>query len=52
MDVGHEVGDVVELTDATLGLDAARFRVAALRLRFARGGPRPLYEQTLSLTSV
>ncbi len=50
--VGQEVGDVVEVTDATLGLEAARFRVAALRLRYSRGGPRPRYDQTLSLTSV
>ncbi|MFN8585323.1 MAG: hypothetical protein U0446_08395 [Dehalococcoidia bacterium] len=49
--VGHEVGDVVELTDATLGLNAAKYRVAAWRLRFARAG-RPLYEQTLTLGAV
>ena len=30
----------------------APFRVAALRLRCVRGGPRPLYEMTLSLTLV
>ena len=50
--VGQEVGDVIEVTDATLGIEAARFRVAALRLRYARSGSRPRYEQTLSLTSV
>jgi hypothetical protein len=50
--VGQEVGDVIEVTDATLGLAAAKFRVAALHLRYARGGPHPLYEMTLALTSV
>ena len=49
---GQEVGDVVSVTDATLGLSAAPFRVAALRLRYIRDAPRPLYEMTLSLTSV
>jgi len=46
--VGLEVGDVIAVTDATLGLEGARFRVAALRLRYARGGTRPRYEQTLT----
>ena len=50
--VGQEVGDVVTVTDPTLGLVAAQFRVGALRLHYARGGSRPLYEMTLSLTSV
>jgi hypothetical protein len=53
--VGQEVGDVVEVTDSTLGLEAEPFRVAALRLRYARGPSRegrPLYEMTLSLISV
>ena len=47
--VAQEAGDVITLTDAASGLDAARFRVAALRLRYARGGPRPVWEQTLTL---
>lgn len=50
--VGQEVGDVIEVTSSALGLTAARFRVASLRLRFARGGPRPLYEMTLALSDV
>ena len=50
--VGQEVADVVSVTDAVLGLSAARYRVAALRLRFLRGGTRPRYEMTLSLTEV
>lgn len=49
--VGHEVWDVVEVTDATLGLSAAKYRVGSWRLRFARAG-RPLYEQTLQLVTV
>ena len=50
--VAQELGDVIEVTDPTLGLDAARYRVGALRLRFVRGGARPLYEMRLSLTEV
>ncbi len=50
--VGQEVADVVSVTDAALGLSAARHRVAALRLRLLRGGARPRYEMTLSLTEV
>lgn len=59
--VGQEIGDVIEVTDPTLGLDAARFRVAALRLRFVRGGTpgprarsasRPRYDLTLTLSEV
>jgi len=49
---GHEPGDVVAITDATLGLDAARFRVSEVRLRFDRAARHPRYEQTLSLTEV
>jgi hypothetical protein len=48
---GQEVGDVIAVTSPPLGLDGARFRVAALRLRFARG-TKPLYEHTLSLSEV
>ncbi len=50
--VGQEVGDVIEVTVPAVGLVAARFRVAAVRLRFARGGARPVYEQTLTLSAV
>ena len=50
--VAQEVGDVVSLTDAAAGLSAAPFRIAGLRLRFARGGPRPAYTQTLTLSEV
>ncbi len=50
--VGLEVGDVIAVTDALLELERARFRVAALRLRYSRGGARPRYEQTLTLSVV
>ncbi len=49
--VVQEPGDIVEVSDAAAGLEAARFRVAGLRLRFARGA-RPRYEQTLTLGEV
>ena len=49
---GHEPGDVVAVTDATLGLEATRFRVSEVRLRFDRAARHPRYEQTLSLTEV
>ena len=49
--VAHEPGDIVAITDAESGLDGAPFRVAGLRLRFARG-TRPRYEQTLTLSEV
>ena len=38
--VAHEQGDIVAITDAESGLDGAPFRVAGLRLRFARGARR------------
>ena len=50
--VAQEVGDVVAVTDAQLGLTAQRYRVAALRLRFSRHGSRPRYDMTLTLTEV
>jgi hypothetical protein len=50
--VAQEPGDVIELTDAALGLVRMRFRVQSLRLRYVRGGPRPRYEQTLVLGAV
>ena len=49
--VAQEPGDIVDVTDAQSGLDATRFRVAGMRLRFARGA-RPRYEQTLLLGEV
>ncbi len=49
--VAQQPGDIVAITDAEAGLDAAPFRVAGLRLRFARGA-RPRYEQTLTLGEV
>ena len=49
--VAQEPGDLVAVTDAEAGLDAAPFRVAGLRLRFARGA-RPRYEQTVTLSEV
>ena len=52
VNAGQEVGDVIELTDATAGLDATHARVTALRLRYIRGGARPRYDLTLSLSEV
>ena len=49
--VAQEPGDIVAVSDAAAGLEAARFRVAGLRLRFSRGA-RPRYEQTLTLGEV
>lgn len=49
--VAQEPGDIVAVSDAAAGLDAAPFRVAGVRLRFARGA-RPRYEQTLLLGEV
>jgi len=48
--VGQEIGDVVEVADAALGLDAARYRVAATRFRYTRErGPRAEMQLTLSI---
>ena len=49
---GLEVGDVVTVTAPEAGLSAAPFRVAGLRLRYVRGGPRPVYEQRVMLSEV
>ena len=38
--VGQEIGDVIAVSDATLGLDAARYRVTALRFDYAFAGLR------------
>ncbi|MEZ4553761.1 MAG: hypothetical protein R3B59_07615 [Dehalococcoidia bacterium] len=48
--VGAEVWDVIDVTDATLGLSGAKYRVAGWRLRFSRAA-RPVYEQTLQLVT-
>ena len=48
----QEPGDVVSLTDAALGLEAAAYRVRALRPRYERAGARPRYELALTLTAV
>ena len=52
VNAGQELGDVIEVTDATLGLAAARFRVVALRLRFERLRGTPRYDLVLSLSEV
>lgn len=46
---GLEVGDAIAVTSARAGLAAERFRVAGLRLRYVRGGPRAVYEQRIAL---
>ena len=46
---GLEVGDAVAVTSERAGLAAEPFRVAGLRLRYARGGPRAVYEQCVAL---
>ncbi len=46
---GLEVGDAIAVTSARAGLAAERFRVASLRLRYVRGGPRAVYEQRIAL---
>jgi len=45
---GQEPGDVVEVTDASMGWDGERFRVLAVRFDYARV-PRGRYEMTLTL---
>ncbi len=46
----QEIGDVVEVTHAPLGLDARRYRVSGLRYRFERER-RPRVEMQLTLTA-
>jgi hypothetical protein len=48
---GHEMYDVVSVTDDALGMSAEKFRVAGLELRYARER-RPVYEQRLLLGGV
>lgn len=50
--VGTQLGDVVTITDPTLGLDAAPYRVAGYHLRFSRSRTRPRYDLELTLTEV
>ena len=64
--VGQEVNDVITIADESLGMrpfpyafpltfptvGPTKFRVAALRLRFARGRAQPRYDTTLTLTEV
>jgi hypothetical protein len=45
---GQEPGDVIEVTDTSMGWAARRFRVLAVRLDYART-PRGRYEMTLAL---
>ncbi|MGE3961135.1 MAG: hypothetical protein AB7F65_05580 [Dehalococcoidia bacterium] len=45
---GHEPGDVVEVTDATLGLDGARYRLTSVAFDYARQ-PRGRYAMRLGL---
>jgi len=45
---GQEPGDVIEVTDVSMGWGAERFRVLGIRLDFTRA-PRPRYEMTLEL---
>ena len=47
---GLTVGDVVTAPEA--GLVAAPLRVAGLRMRYVRGGPRAVYEQRVTLSEV
>ena len=48
---GHEPGDVVEVTDATLGLHAEAYRVTSVELDYARQ-PRGKYLMRLGLGRV
>ncbi|MCH8995288.1 MAG: hypothetical protein IH959_10045 [Chloroflexi bacterium] len=48
---GQELGDVIDVTDANVGLGAEPFRVAGLDLTYARK-PRAVYEQRLLLGKV
>ena len=64
--VGQEVNDVITIADESLGMrpfphafpltfptvGPTKFRVAVLRLRFARGRAQPRYDTTLTLTEV
>lgn len=45
---GQEPGDVIEVTDTSMGWEAERFRVLEVRLDYTRA-PRPRYEMMLVL---
>jgi hypothetical protein len=49
---GHELYDVVDVTDARAGLAAAKYRVAGINVRYRRRGGQPEYEQRLLLGMV
>jgi hypothetical protein len=49
---GQELYDVVDITDAAAGLAAADRRILGIHLRYVAGGPRPLYQQRLTLGGV
>lgn len=49
---GQEVGDVIEVTDATLGLDAAAYRVTSLRFDYVLTRRAPKAVMTLGLGEV
>ncbi|MGE3857454.1 MAG: hypothetical protein AB7G21_10920 [Dehalococcoidia bacterium] len=49
---GQEVGDVIEVTDAALGLAAAAYRVTSLRFDYVRTGRAPKAVMTLGLGEV
>jgi hypothetical protein len=51
LNCGQELYDVLEVTDAAVGLSAARRRVTGISLRYSTG-PRPAYEQRLRLSGV
>ncbi len=48
---GHEPGDVIEVTDATLGLEARAFRVTSVDYEYTRQ-PRGTYAMRLGLGNV
>jgi hypothetical protein len=48
---GQELYDVIEVTDGSAGLSGERQRVLGIDLRYSTG-PRPVYEQRLSLGGV
>ena len=49
---GQELYDVVEVTDAAVGVTAAKRRVLGIDLRYLVGRARPVYEQRLALGGV
>ncbi|MCH8066312.1 MAG: hypothetical protein IIC90_10900 [Chloroflexi bacterium] len=49
---GQDIYDVVTVTDPNAGLTAVDYRVAGVKLRYARRGRTPVYEQRLLLSKV